>query len=241
MSRLKNKNGRATWLFANSLPFAMSDFFRVLGAGTRFRAADKAVLSTTSASTGTATNGASLKRKLQKEAAAELDFFGTTTTSTTSSGAAKRQKEDKDSYVEEEEEEEEDDEAHQQQLLVEEDHGNNDDEAVSLDTEEQLSLFRKRYRIKVTGSDVPKPLVSFEALVGGGGVHKFLGEALVAAKYTKPTPVQRQAMPVLLAKRELLAIAPTGSGKTLSYVLPMLQQLRVSVRGCTYSTTCLFL
>ncbi len=36
---------------------------------------------------------------------------------------------------------------------------------------------------------------------------------LVAAGFTEPTPIQRQAATALLAGRELLAIAPTGSGK----------------------------
>jgi len=43
--------------------------------------------------------------------------------------------------------------------------------------------------------------------------------------YTEPTPVQRQAIPLVLAGRDLLAAAQTGTGKTAAFVLPMLQRL----------------
>jgi ATP-dependent RNA helicase DeaD len=43
--------------------------------------------------------------------------------------------------------------------------------------------------------------------------------------YEEPTPVQRQAIPPLLAGRDILAEAPTGTGKTAAFALPMLQRL----------------
>ncbi|HJP72101.1 MAG TPA: DEAD/DEAH box helicase [Candidatus Limnocylindria bacterium] len=43
--------------------------------------------------------------------------------------------------------------------------------------------------------------------------------------YTNPTPVQRDAIPLVLAGRDLLAGAQTGTGKTAAFVLPMLQRL----------------
>jgi ATP-dependent RNA helicase DDX52/ROK1 len=43
--------------------------------------------------------------------------------------------------------------------------------------------------------------------------------------FKNPTPIQMQAIPVLCNSRELLVSAPTGSGKTLSYALPILQNL----------------
>ena len=43
--------------------------------------------------------------------------------------------------------------------------------------------------------------------------------------YTDPTPVQREAIPLVLAGRDLLAGAQTGTGKTAAFVLPILQQL----------------
>ena len=46
--------------------------------------------------------------------------------------------------------------------------------------------------------------------------------------YTEPTPVQRQAIPLVLDGRDLLAGAQTGTGKTAAFVLPMLQRLHAS-------------
>ena len=43
--------------------------------------------------------------------------------------------------------------------------------------------------------------------------------------YTIPTPIQRQAIPAVLAGGDLLAGAQTGTGKTAGFVLPMLQRL----------------
>ena len=43
--------------------------------------------------------------------------------------------------------------------------------------------------------------------------------------YTEPTPVQRQAIPLVLDGRDILAGAQTGTGKTAAFVLPMLQRL----------------
>ena len=46
--------------------------------------------------------------------------------------------------------------------------------------------------------------------------------------YTEPTPVQSEAIPLVLAGRDLLAGAQTGTGKTAAFVLPMLQRLHAS-------------
>jgi ATP-dependent RNA helicase DeaD len=56
-----------------------------------------------------------------------------------------------------------------------------------------------------------------------------LSEPLVAATsalgYEEPTPVQREAIPVLLAGRDVLGQAATGTGKTAAFALPMLQRI----------------
>ena len=45
------------------------------------------------------------------------------------------------------------------------------------------------------------------------------------AGYSEPTPIQQQAIPPILAGRDLLGIAQTGTGKTAAFVLPILQRL----------------
>src|ERR1700688_1825709 len=49
--------------------------------------------------------------------------------------------------------------------------------------------------------------------------------AVTATGYTTPTPIQEQAIPHVLARRDVLGIAQTGTGKTAAFVLPMLTML----------------
>src|ERR1700742_4032490 len=49
--------------------------------------------------------------------------------------------------------------------------------------------------------------------------------AVAAAGYKAPTPIQEQAIPHVLARRDVLGIAQTGTGKTASFVLPLLTML----------------
>jgi len=50
-------------------------------------------------------------------------------------------------------------------------------------------------------------------------------QAVTEAGYSTPTPIQQQAIPAVLSGRDLMAAAQTGTGKTASFVLPILQQL----------------
>ncbi len=49
--------------------------------------------------------------------------------------------------------------------------------------------------------------------------------AVAAAGYTEPTPIQAQAIPVVLEGRDVVGIAQTGTGKTAGFVLPMMTKL----------------
>jgi len=51
--------------------------------------------------------------------------------------------------------------------------------------------------------------------------------------FTRPTPIQAQAIPPALAGKDVLACAMTGSGKTAAFLLPILQHLRLKPRGVT--------
>ncbi|MSP02979.1 MAG: DEAD/DEAH box helicase [Acetobacteraceae bacterium] len=64
----------------------------------------------------------------------------------------------------------------------------------------------------------------------GLGLPDTLLHALTAHKFTVPTPIQVDAIPPLLAGKDLLGIAQTGSGKTAAFVLPILTHLLAEPR-----------
>ncbi len=69
------------------------------------------------------------------------------------------------------------------------------------------------------------------------GLNPALLQALKAEGYETPTPIQQQAIPALLAGRDLLGIAQTGTGKTAAFALPSLHRLAAEPKGRT-SASC---
>ncbi|TNH44332.1 ATP-dependent RNA helicase RhlE [Photorhabdus luminescens] len=72
--------------------------------------------------------------------------------------------------------------------------------------------------------------MSFESL----GLSADILRAIEEQGYSVPTPIQQQAIPVVLAGKDLLASAQTGTGKTAGFTLPMLQRLNdspIQVKG----------
>ncbi|MEO3814330.1 DEAD/DEAH box helicase [Sphaerisporangium sp. B11E5] len=59
------------------------------------------------------------------------------------------------------------------------------------------------------------------------GLRPELLQALGDLGYEEPTPIQREAIPLLLSGRDLLGQAATGTGKTAAFALPILQRMRV--------------
>jgi ATP-dependent RNA helicase RhlE len=57
------------------------------------------------------------------------------------------------------------------------------------------------------------------------GLSPALLTAIQRANYDTPYPIQIEAIPAILQKKDILGLAPTGSGKTAAYILPILQQL----------------
>uniref|UniRef100_A0A803R0V9 RNA helicase n=2 Tax=Cannabis sativa TaxID=3483 RepID=A0A803R0V9_CANSA len=92
--------------------------------------------------------------------------------------------------------------------------------------QERDALFRKEHNIHVAGNTVPSPLTDFEELSSRYGCKAKLLRNLADLGIKQPTPIQRQAIPILLSGRECFACAPTGSGKTLAFVCPMLMKLK---------------
>src|SRR5438445_791621 len=65
------------------------------------------------------------------------------------------------------------------------------------------------------------------------GLHPLLVQATAEMRYAEPTPVQSEAIPAILAGRDIIATAQTGTGKTAAFLLPILHQLFSLPRGTT--------
>ena len=61
------------------------------------------------------------------------------------------------------------------------------------------------------------------------GLMADLTRAVADHGYTQPTPVQMEAIPVILDGRDVLAGAQTGTGKTAAFTLPLLQRLMTTL------------
>jgi ATP-dependent RNA helicase RhlE len=69
------------------------------------------------------------------------------------------------------------------------------------------------------------------------GLTESLLRELARERLVEPTPIQASAIPHLLAGRDLLGIAPTGTGKTAAFALPMLQHLITAPTRATHFAT----
>ena len=70
-------------------------------------------------------------------------------------------------------------------------------------------------------------MTSFDTL----GLSERALEAVKLLGYTEPTPVQRQAIPVALEGRDVIAAAKTGTGKTAAFSLPLLDRIGYAKGG----------
>ncbi|KAJ1423304.1 RNA helicase, DEAD-box type, Q motif [Sesbania bispinosa] len=72
--------------------------------------------------------------------------------------------------------------------------------------------------VETSGENVPPPVNTFAEIDLGEAVN----QNIQRCKYVKPTPVQRYAIPISLAGRDLMACAQTGSGKTAAFCFPII-------------------
>lgn len=72
--------------------------------------------------------------------------------------------------------------------------------------------------VETSGNNVPLPVNTFAEIDLG----EALNQNIKRYKYVKPTPVQRYAIPISLAGRDLMACAQTGSGKTAAFCFPII-------------------
>ncbi|KAK9880739.1 hypothetical protein WA026_013063 [Henosepilachna vigintioctopunctata] len=78
--------------------------------------------------------------------------------------------------------------------------------------------------VNVSGENVPKPISSFES----SGLRQHLVNNVKKSGYTKPTPIQRYSIPIIMNGRDLMGCAQTGSGKTAAFLLPIINSLMSS-------------
>jgi len=98
--------------------------------------------------------------------------------------------------------------------------------------EQNWEITRKKWHILVEGKDCPPPLKSFRDM-------KFptpILDALKERNIKRPTPIQMQGLPVALAGRDMVGIAFTGSGKTMTFSLPLVmisleEEVRMPLMG----------
>jgi len=65
----------------------------------------------------------------------------------------------------------------------------------------------------------------FEELAQTFNLKEELINNIRARGYEAPTPIQMQAIPLMMKRREILACAPTGSGKTAAFLVPVIHAL----------------
>ncbi|KAK8722541.1 hypothetical protein OTU49_012263 [Cherax quadricarinatus] len=75
--------------------------------------------------------------------------------------------------------------------------------------------------VEATGDDVPVAINTFADIK----LTEIIKMNIALARYDRPTPVQKYALPFILAKRDLMACAQTGSGKTAAFLVPILNQI----------------
>lgn len=76
--------------------------------------------------------------------------------------------------------------------------------------------YHRKKEVTVRGSGCPKPVTSFHH----AHFPQHVMDVLMQQNFKEPTPIQAQGFPLALSGRDIVGIAQTGSGKTLSYLLP---------------------
>ncbi|HET9453183.1 MAG TPA: DEAD/DEAH box helicase [Gemmatimonadaceae bacterium] len=79
----------------------------------------------------------------------------------------------------------------------------------------------KKSRASSTKAETPPPDAAFVAL----GLSDEVLRAVADAGYTTPTPIQQEAIPIIMRGRDIIGLAQTGTGKTAAFTLPLVNQL----------------
>ncbi|ODV62938.1 mRNA splicing protein PRP28, partial [Ascoidea rubescens DSM 1968] len=88
-------------------------------------------------------------------------------------------------------------------------------------TDRDWRILKEDFEINSKGNIVEKPLRSWSE----SKINTEILKILKLLNYRDPTPIQRAAIPIAINRKDVLGIAETGSGKTLSYIIPLLTYL----------------
>ncbi|GMR32202.1 hypothetical protein PMAYCL1PPCAC_02397, partial [Pristionchus mayeri] len=77
--------------------------------------------------------------------------------------------------------------------------------------------------VEMSGEDTPTAIERFT----DADLHTWIQENIARSGYTKPTPVQKNSIPTLLAGRDLMSCAQTGSGKTAAFLVPIINNILI--------------
>jgi ATP-dependent RNA helicase DDX23/PRP28 len=88
-------------------------------------------------------------------------------------------------------------------------------------TERDWRIFREDNKIYVRGGRVSLPIRAWTE----ASLSEQLTNNLRKAGFVTPKPVQSQAVPIGLARKDMIALAPTGDGKTLAFLIPLIEHL----------------
>ena len=83
-------------------------------------------------------------------------------------------------------------------------------------SQRDVDSWRRQNEVTVSGRNVPRPVETFDEAC----FPSYVLEGVKAQGFAKPTAIQSQGWPMALSGRDVVGIAETGSGKTLSYCLP---------------------
>ncbi|XP_069492625.1 ATP-dependent RNA helicase DDX3X isoform X5 [Ambystoma mexicanum] len=86
--------------------------------------------------------------------------------------------------------------------------------------------------VEATGNNCPPHIESFHDVDMG----EIIMGNIALTRYTRPTPVQKHAIPIIKQRRDLMACAQTGSGKTAAFLLPILSQIYTDGPGDSLRT-----
>lgn len=90
-------------------------------------------------------------------------------------------------------------------------------------TERDWRIFREDNDIQVKGNNVPNPIRNWKEI--SGMVSNRVMRNIEQNGFDKPMPIQQQAIPIASMYKDMIGLAPTGSGKSAAFLLPLISFL----------------